>query len=83
MNRKITNLVSSGLLALALVAVDGLALAGPKPLPPQSNAFGKGYAQLAADWLEWTVAIPADTNPILDEDGAVSLPWGSPARSGS
>jgi hypothetical protein len=46
------------------------ALAGPKPLPPQSNAFGKGYAQLAADWLEWAVAIPADTNPILDEDGS-------------
>jgi hypothetical protein len=70
MNRKITNLVSSSLLALALVAVAGLAQAAPKPLPPQSNAFGKGYAELAADWLEWALAIPAATNPILDPDGA-------------
>jgi hypothetical protein len=70
MNRKITHLVSSGLLALALVGVVGPAQAAPKPLPPQSNAFGKGYAQLAADWLEWAVAIPAETNPIVDPDGS-------------
>jgi len=62
--------VLSALFALLLVVTSDLVRAGPNPLPPNSNAFGKGYAQLAADWLEWVVAIPAPSNPLLDVDGA-------------
>jgi hypothetical protein len=69
MNRKIPRLISSGLLALAVVAVAGLAQAAPKPIPVQSSAFGKGYAELAANWVEWTVSIPAASNPTADPDG--------------
>ena len=44
--------------------------AGPGPRPPNANQYGTGYAELTAEWLEWTVAVPASTNPILDLDGA-------------
>ena len=44
--------------------------AGPGPRPPNANQYGKGYAELTAEWLEWTVAVSASTNPILDLDGA-------------
>jgi hypothetical protein len=57
--------------AVALLAVwtTGLAVAGPNPLPTDSHAFGKGYAELAADWLEWAVSIPAAVNPLTDPNG--------------
>jgi hypothetical protein len=72
MNSNVTRVVSSGVLALLLMVATGLVQAGSKPLPSSTNAYGKGYAELTADWLEWVLAIPAATNPILDSDGADS-----------
>jgi hypothetical protein len=69
MNRNFSRLVSSGLLALFVAAAGGTAQAGPNVLPPNSQAYGQGYAELAARWLEWALAIPAATNPISDPDG--------------
>jgi hypothetical protein len=60
----------SVVLSLLLMVTTGFAQAGPNPLPPNSNALGKGYAELTADWLEWLLAIPAATNPLFDPDGA-------------
>jgi hypothetical protein len=57
-------------LALLVALTADLAAAGPKPLPPNSNAFGKGYAELTADWLEWVLSIPAPVNPLNDPDGS-------------
>ncbi len=70
MRSRYLRLVSSGALALLLAVTTSLAQAAPNPLPPNSNAFGKGYAELTADWLEWILAIPAPSNPLLDPDGA-------------
>jgi hypothetical protein len=70
MKGKYTRIVSLSVLALLFAATVGIARASPNPLPPNSDAFGTGYAELAADWLEWAMAIPAPTNPIGDPDGA-------------
>lgn len=69
MRSRYSRIVVSGALALLLMLTIGLAQAGPKPLPPNANAYGRGYAGLAADWLEWVLAIPAAANPLLDPDG--------------
>jgi len=70
MNRKSSRFLLSSLLALIFGVVVGLAQAAPGVLPPNSNAFGKGYDQLAVDWLVWVSAIPASTNPLFDGDGS-------------
>jgi hypothetical protein len=58
------------LIALSLVVMTGVSQAAPKPLPPTATAYGLGYEELAADWMEWAMAIPVETNPILDADGS-------------
>lgn len=78
MKRKNPCTVYSAMLALLLSVMTGLAQAGPGPLPTNSNAYGMGYDELAAAWLEWAVAIPAPTNPILDPTGA----YGAIGQSG-
>ena len=60
----------SAAFALLLTVIAGIAQAGPRPLPPNANEYGVGYAGLTAAWLEWTVAVPESSNPILDSDGA-------------
>jgi len=69
MRSKYSHLMLSGALVLLLALTTSLAQAAPKPLPPNSHAFGKGYAELTADWLEWVTAIPYASNPLLDLDG--------------
>lgn len=68
--RTSTNFFMSAFLALSLFMMNDVSQAAQKPLPPTSNAYGLGYEQLAADWIEWAMAIPAATNPILDPDGS-------------
>jgi hypothetical protein len=69
MSTKHSRKVASGLgtLLLGIVAVAAQA-AGP--LPPHVNAYGTSYAELGAAWLEWALAAPVATNPILDPDGS-------------
>jgi hypothetical protein len=69
MKSRYTRIVFSGALALLLAVMTGLAEAGPNPLPPNSNAYGRGYAELTADWLEWVTSIPSAANPLFDPDG--------------
>ena len=63
-------LISSGALALLLAVTTSLVQADKGPLPTNSNAFGRGYDGSAAEWLEWTVAIPPASNPLFDSTGA-------------
>jgi hypothetical protein len=49
-----------------------------EPIPVTQKAYGKTYAQFAAGWLEWALAIPVSTNPILDNDGS----YGAIGQSG-
>lgn len=62
--------LASSVLALFLVVATGVAQADQKSLLPGSHQIHEFYAQLAADWLEWILAIPAGINPLLDTDGA-------------
>ena len=68
--RRYSRLTTSGALALLLAVTTSLAQADKGPLPTNSNAFGRGYDESAAEWLEWTVAIPASSNPLFDSNGA-------------
>jgi hypothetical protein len=70
MRSRYLHLISSAGLALSLALTITLARATPNPVPPNSTAHGSGYAELAADWLEWLLAIPAASSPLLDADGA-------------
>jgi hypothetical protein len=70
MNRKSSRFLLSGLLGLVFALTAGLVQAAPGVLPPNSNAYGKGYDELAAEWLVWVSAIPAPTNPLFDSDGS-------------
>ncbi len=67
--------IKSTVVALALVLAGGLAQAAPgapapKVLPPNSNAYGMGYDELAAGWLEWVTSIPNASSPLFDTDGS-------------
>src|SRR5512139_231466 len=70
MNRRYSRIVVSSIFAVLLAVMTGLVQAGPKPLPPNSNAYGMGYAELTAGWLEWLLAIPNATSPLFDTDGS-------------
>ena len=69
MRNKYSRFVLSGAFALLLSMMTFLAEASPKPLPSNSNAYGDGYGELTADWLEWILAIPLPNNPLFDQDG--------------
>jgi hypothetical protein len=69
MSSRSSRIVTSALFALLVAATAGLAQAGSRSLPPHANAYGSGYAELAADWLEWVLSIPAATNPLFDASG--------------
>ena len=49
-----------------------------EPIPVTQKAYGKTYPQFAASWLQWALAIPVSTNPILDDDGS----YGAIGQSG-
>ena len=61
-----------GAFALSLAVMTSVVQAGPRPQPAGANEYGKGYAELTARWIEWTVAVPAARNPLLDSDGTFS-----------
>jgi hypothetical protein len=72
-------LVAAIVSMVALMAASGPAQATTKPLPPQSHAYGKTYAQWSAAWWTWIWESPAidvngnNTNPNLDATGAYTL----------
>jgi hypothetical protein len=39
-------------------------------IPPNQEAFGASYSELAGAWWDWAINQPPDMNPILDETGA-------------
>jgi hypothetical protein len=38
-------------------------------IPPNQEAYGTSYSELAGAWWDWAVNQPPDMNPILDETG--------------
>ena len=57
--------ILSGALALLLAAASGATHAEPGWHTPKPIVHAKRYPGVAADWLEWVVAIPAASNPCL------------------
>ncbi len=74
MNKKMatrcSGFILSGTLSLLLAAESTVAQAEPGWHIPKPLVHAKRYSALAADWLEWVVAIPAASNPLLDPTGA-------------
>lgn len=68
-------LTAAALLTGAVVlTVPTTALAGgdktTQIIPPNQEAYGTSYSELAGAWWNWALNQPPDTNPILDETGA-------------
>jgi hypothetical protein len=55
------------ILGISIAAGPALAqnLGNPGVLPPNSNAFGKSYAEWSAAWWQWLLSIPEAVNPNL------------------
>ena len=56
--------------AMTLVAQADSSNPNPRVFPSDSNPYGNTYGEWSARWWQWTLSIPAATNPILDETGA-------------
>lgn len=54
---------------LALAGGGGWHGSVPRIIPPQVRAYGRTYAELAGAWWSWALALPGDSNPIVDETG--------------
>jgi hypothetical protein len=55
----------------AACPLGALAQNPPAPvLPPTAHPYGQSYSQWAADWWQWALSQPTDTNPLIDETGA-------------
>ena len=59
------------LLVLGVISQGVAGEGNPNPgvLPPHANAFGTTYGELALQWWQWHIGIPAAVNPVLDETG--------------
>jgi hypothetical protein len=64
----------------AIAVLIALAMLAPSPatagtneelgiLPVDEKVFGKSYGEWGAEWWQWAIGIPAETNPILDATG--------------
>jgi hypothetical protein len=42
----------------------------PAVLPPDHHPFGMSYEDWSVRWWKWVDSIPAEDNPILDQDGS-------------
>ena len=65
-------------LCAALLLMSNVSFAQQEPVPVTEKFAGKTYAQLAAGWTAWAMAIPESTNPIIDDDGS----YGAIGQSG-
>ena len=70
MATRCSGFILSGALALSLAATSGIAQAEPGWHTPKPIFHAKRYAGLATDWLEWVVAFPNASSPLLDPTGA-------------
>ena len=68
--------IAGGLVLVALLGATSPASVAeaantPGVLPPQSNAFGKGYAELSVAWWQWAAATDAACAPAPGTGGNV------------
>jgi len=72
MRRPLVLLVLVGSLALGSVCAPGAVArkARAPVLPPTAHPYGQSYSEWAADWWQWALSQPADTNPLTDPTGA-------------
>lgn len=51
------------------LTVKSLRNPNPGVLPVNAHAFGTSYSELALQWWQWLLDIPAEINPAVDETG--------------
>jgi hypothetical protein len=67
--------LKAGLLAIPALAVgpafaeDGRVAKAPRVAPILSKPEGQTYGRWAAEWWQWALGVPLDTNPLVDETG--------------
>ncbi len=62
-------IVLIGLVLVLFLAINPALYAGGKPrvLPPHAHHRGLSYSEWSARWWQWALAIPTDSNPLLEE----------------
>jgi hypothetical protein len=58
-------------LGASSVAPSAVAAEKPHVFPPQAHAFGASLGEWQARWFKWFIEIPAPSNPLFDETGAL------------
>jgi hypothetical protein len=67
--------LKTGILAVPVLAIgpavadDDRAVHLPRVAPIFSKPDGQTYGRWAAEWWQWALGVPADTNPVIDDTG--------------
>src|SRR5215218_2172940 len=69
--RRFLVVVAAATVLGALVLAPSAASAPPHVFPPTAHAFGTSLGEWQARWFTWFIEIPAATNPLFDETGAL------------
>jgi len=69
--RRFLVVVAAATVLGALVLAPSAASAPPHVFPPTAHAFGASLGEWQARWFTWFIEIPAATNPLFDETGAL------------
>jgi len=71
MKRLLVVLAAASLLGASLLAPPAASAKKPHVFAPSAQPFGANHAEWQARWFKWFIEIPAPTNPLFDETGAL------------
>ena len=71
MRRLLVLLAAVTLIGASSLAPSAASARQPHVFPPTAHAFGASLGEWQARWFTWFIEIPAPTNPLFDETGAL------------
>jgi len=71
MRRLLVVLAAAILIGASLLASTAASATQARVFAPDAHPFGASYGEWQARWFEWLLGIPAPTNPMFDETGAL------------
>ena len=71
MHRLLVVLAAVTLIGASLLAPSAASARPPHVFPPTAHPFGASLGEWQARWFTWFIEIPAPTNPLFDETGAL------------
>ena len=69
--RRLLVVLAAATLVGALLAPAAASAKKAHVFPPNAHQFGASLGEWQARWFEWFIEIPAPTNPLFDETGAL------------